>query len=125
MSRTNGLAIAFYVAAFAAGVATGVAADRWLARERAREQWGNERAMRTRFADGLGMSAEQRASLDSVLDHRQRQRDSLMALVRPGLDSVSTDARQRIRQLLTPEQQATYDQMLREREEARRQERRP
>lgn len=124
MSRTNGLAIAFFVAAFAAGAATGVATDRWLVREQAREQWGDERAMRTRFADGLGMDAEQRTQLDTVLDERERQRDSLMMLVRPGLDSLGTAARQRIRQLLTPEQQAIYDQMLREREDARRQERR-
>lgn len=47
-----------------------------------------------------------------------------MSPVRPQLDSLGAQARQRIRQLLTSEQQATYDQMLREREEARRQEKR-
>jgi Spy/CpxP family protein refolding chaperone len=48
-----------------------------------------------------------------------------MVAVRPSLDSLGAATRQRIRHLLTPEQQATYDQMLREREEARRQEKRP
>lgn len=118
MRRTNGLAVAFFIAAFAAGAAVGVVTDRAISRE----QWGDQRAMRTRLADDLGMSAEQRASLDTILDDRNRQYDSLMAPVRPGLDSLGALARQRIRQLLTPEQQATYDQMLREREEARRQE---
>lgn len=80
--------------------------------------------MRDRLAADLGMSPEQRTTLDSILDYRNRQYDSTMALVRPRLDSLGTQARQRIRQLLTPEQQATYDQILREREEARRQERR-
>lgn len=122
--RTNGLAIAFFIAAFAAGAAAGVTADRWMDRERVEQQWGSPQAMRARLADDLGMSAEQRIALDSVLDERDRQRDSLMAPVRPSLDSLGAAARQRIRQLLTPEQQATYDQMLREREEARRQERR-
>ena len=119
MRRTNGLAIAFFIAAFVAGAAVGVVADRSLDRT-----WGDQRAMRARLADDLRMSADQRVALDSVLDDRNRQYDVLLAPVRPALDSLGTATRQRIRQLLTPEQQATYDQMLREREEARRQEKR-
>lgn len=119
MRRTRGLALAFFLAAGAAGAALGIAGDRWLER-RSHDQ----RAMRTRLADDLGMDAAQRAQLDSVLDARNRSYDSLMAPVRPSLDSLGTVTRQRIRQLLTPEQQATYDQMLRERDEARRQEKR-
>jgi Spy/CpxP family protein refolding chaperone len=125
MRRTNGLALAFFVAAGVAGAALGVMGDRWLVRERLERQWQDPRAMRARLADDLGMTAAQRAGLDSVLDHRNQQYDSLMAPVRPGLDSLGAATRQRIRQLLTPEQQATYDQMLREREEARRQEKKP
>lgn len=123
MRRTNGLAIAFFIATFAAGAAAGVVTDRYIQRERSERQWSSQ-AMRDRLAADLGMSPEQRATLDSILDYRNRQYDSTMALVRPRLDSLGTQARQRIRQLLTPEQQATYDQILREREEARRQERR-
>lgn len=118
MRQTNGLAVAFFIATFAAGAAVGVVTDR----ATTREQWGDQRAMRTRLADDLRMSTEQRAALDSILDDRNRQYDSLMAPVRPGLDSLGAVARQRIRQLLTPEQQATYDQIQREREEARSQE---
>ncbi len=78
--------------------------------------------MRARLADDLGLDATQRVQLDSILDDRNRQVDSVMAPVRPQLDSLGAAARQRIRQLLTPEQQATYDQMQRAREDARRQE---
>ena len=124
MRRTNGYAVAFFIAALLAGAAIGAAADRALLRERMQREWGDVRAMRARLADDLGMDASQRARLDSILDDRNRQVDSLMAPVRPQLDSVGAAARQRIRQLLTPEQQATYDQMQREREEARRQEKR-
>lgn len=123
MRRTNGLAIAFFIATFAAGAAAGVVTDRYLERERREQQWSSQ-AMRDRLAMDLGMSPAQRAGLDTILDARNRQYDSTMALVRPRLDSLGTQARQRIRQLLTPEQQATYDQILRERDEARRQERR-
>lgn len=124
MRRTNGYAVAFFIAALLAGAAIGAAADRALLRERMQREWGDVRAMRARLADDLGMDASQRARLDSILDDRNRQVDSLMAPVRPQLDSLGAAARQRIRQLLTPEQQATYDQMQREREEARRQEKR-
>ena len=122
MRRTNGLALAFFVTAFAAGAAVGVTTDRYLERERNERQWNDPKAMRKRLADDLGMSDTQRVSLDSLLDDRNRQYDSLMALVRPQLDSLSSATRLRLRQMLTPEQQATYDQIQREREEARRQE---
>jgi len=124
MRRTNGYAVAFFIAALLAGAAIGAAADRAILRERMQREWGDARAMRARLADDLGMDASQRARLDSILDDRNRQVDSLMAPVRPQLDSLGAAARQRIRQLLTPEQQATYDQIQREREEARRQEKR-
>lgn len=124
MRQTNGLALAFFVATFAAGAVVGVVGEKWLARERVQRQWGDPRAMRARLADDLGMSPEQRAAMDSLLDGRNRQYDSLMAPLRPSLDSLGATTRQRLRQLLTPEQQATYDQIQREREEARRRERR-
>jgi len=119
MRRTNGLAIAFFLAAFAAGAAAGAVTDRALER-----RWGDQRAMRDRLADDLRMTDDQRASLDSILNDRNRQYNVLLAPVRPALDSLSAATRQRIRQLLTPEQQSTYDQMLREREAARSQEKR-
>lgn len=123
MRRTNGLALAFFIAVFAAGAAAGAVADRYVQRARIQRQWGDQRAMRNRLADDLGMTDAQRAAMDSLLDDRNRQYDSLMAPVRPTLDSLGAATRQRLRQLLTPEQQATYDQIQREREEARRRER--
>lgn len=124
MRRTNGLALAFFITLFTAGAAVGVVADRYIQRERSLRQWGDQRAMRARLADDLGMSEEQRAAMDSLLDDRNRQYEALMAPVRPTLDSLGTATRQRLRQLLTPEQQATYDQIQREREDARRREKR-
>ncbi len=122
MRRINGLALASFIAVFAAGAAVGVVGDRYAQRGQVMRQWGDQRAMRARLADDLGMSAEQRASMDSLLDDRNRQYESLMAPVRPTLDSLGAATRQRLRQLLTPEQQATYDQIQREREDARRRE---
>lgn len=124
MTRTKGLALATYLVAIVAGAAVGVTVDRFVLRERLVRQWDDPRAMRTRLADELGLDAAQRAALDTILDTRNRDYDALMVPMRPRLDSVSTHAREQIRLLLTTEQQAIYDQMQRERDNARRQEKR-
>lgn len=123
MTRTKGMALAFYLLAMAAGAAIGVTVDRFVLRERLMNEWSDPRAQRKSLADRLGMDATQRAQLDSILDARNRRFEEIMAPVRPLLDTVTVSARQRIRDLLTPEQQTVYDQMRREREEQRRQER--
>jgi Spy/CpxP family protein refolding chaperone len=122
MTRTKGMAMAFYLMAVAAGAAIGVTVDRWILRESLVNQWDDPRAMRAKFADDLKLDAAQRARVDTILDSRNKRFDELMAPTRPLLDSVSADARQRIRDLLTPEQQTVYDQMRREREAQRQQE---
>lgn len=122
MTRTKGLALAFYVGAVVAGAAVGISVDRWILRERLVNEWSDPRAMRAKLANDLMLDAGQRARLDTILDTRNRRFDELMAPTRPSLDSVSATARQQIRDLLTPEQQTVYDKMQREREEARRQE---
>jgi Spy/CpxP family protein refolding chaperone len=122
MTRTKGMAMAFYLMAMAAGAAIGVTMDRWVLRERLVNEWADPRAMRTKLADDLKLDAAQRAQLDSILDTRNRRYDELMAPTRPALDSVSANARRQIRDLLPPEQQTVYDQMQREREAQRQQE---
>lgn len=122
MTRTKRLALAFYVGAVAAGAAMGITVDRWILRERLVNQWEDQKAARARFGHELRLDAAQRAALDTILDARNRVYDDLMDPIRPQLDSVSADARQQIRQLLTPEQLAIYDKMQAEREAARRQE---
>lgn len=124
MMRTKGMALAFYLLAIGAGAAIGVTVDRWVLRERLVNDWANPRAMRVKLANDLKLDATQRVQLDSILDARNRRFDELMAPTRPLLDSVTVNARKQIRDLLTPEQQTVYDQMQREREEARRQEKR-
>lgn len=122
MTRTKGMAVAFYLVAMAAGAAIGVSVDRWVLRERLVSEWADPRAMREKLANDLQLDVAQRAQLDTILDTRNRRFDELMAPTRPALDSVSAMARQQIRDLLTPEQQTVYDKLQREREEARRQE---
>ena len=123
MTRTKGLAAAFYLTAVLVGAAIGVTVDRWIVRERWTREMRDPRAMRGRIAEELAFDSAQRAGLDSLLDTRNRRMDSLMAPVRPGIDSVSREAREAFDRLLTPEQRTKYEQWRREREAGRRQER--
>ncbi|MEY4007062.1 MAG: hypothetical protein RLZZ467_74 [Gemmatimonadota bacterium] len=123
MTRTKGLAAAFYLTAVLVGAAIGVTVDRWVLRESWTREMRDPRAMRSRIAEELAFDSTQRAGLDSLLDTRNRRMDSLMAPVRPGIDSVSREAREAFDRLLTPEQRTKYEQWRREREAGRRQER--
>ena len=123
MTRTKGLAAAFYLTAVLVGAAIGVTVDRWVLRESWTREMRDPRAMRGRIAEELAFDSTQRAGLDSILDTRNRRMDSLMAPVRPGIDSVSLEAREAFDRLLTPEQRTKYEQWRREREAGRRQER--
>ncbi len=122
MTRTKGMAVGLYLLAIAAGAAAGVTVDRWMLRERLVSEWADPRAMRTKLANDLKMSADQRTKLDTILDTRNMRFDELMAPMRQQLDSLTASARQQIRELLTPEQQTIYDQLQREREAQRQQE---
>jgi apolipoprotein N-acyltransferase len=98
MTRTKGLALAFYLAAAVAGVAIGVAADRMFRPAIATR--ATVRMMRDRFANDLKLTAAQRAAV--------------VVPIRPQLDSVRADARGKISALLTPEQLRVYEQMQRD-----------
>ena len=123
MIRTKGLAAAFYLAAVLVGAALGVTADRYVVRDRWTREMRDPHAMRNRIAQELAFDSAQRAGLDSILDTRNRRMDSLMAPVRPGIDSVSREAREAFDRLLTAEQRTRYEQWRRDRDAGRRQER--
>ncbi|MFM9012628.1 MAG: hypothetical protein ACKORK_03260 [Gemmatimonadota bacterium] len=123
MTRTKSLAAAFYLTAVLVGAAIGVTVDRWVLRDSWTREMRDPRAMRGRIAETLAFDSTQRAGLDSILDTRNHRMDSLMAPVRPGIDSVSREAREAFDRLLTPEQRTKYEQWRRDREAGRRQER--
>jgi len=118
MTRTRSFALALYVGAALAGAAVGIAVDRLVIRPQPR--WWDQGSMRKHLFDELHLSEAQRQDAARVLDERNHHQDSIVAPIRPKLDSISTEARARLKELLTPEQKAIYDQMQRERERARR-----
>jgi len=112
MTRTKTVVLAFYLGAALAGAAIGVAVDRSVVREQ--PHWYDRREMRTRFFDDLHLTPAQRDSATAIFDERNRRDSTLTAPVRPAMDSASDRVRQRLLQLLTPEQKSIYDQMQRD-----------
>ena len=105
----------FLLGALLVGGAMGFATDRMLVRDRLLPRWGDDkRAVRAQLADELGLSAAQRAAVDSILDRRNDAMDSLMQPIRPQLDSLRGAARGEIRRRLTSDQQVQWDRIIAE-----------
>jgi hypothetical protein len=104
MQRSKQQALMFLLGALLVGGVLGLSADRVLARSDEHHSW----AMRDRMYDDLGLSQAQRTTIDSILDLRNRQVDSVMAPVKPRLDSIRMNAKLQFRRSLTPEQWAKF-----------------
>jgi Spy/CpxP family protein refolding chaperone len=118
MTWTRSLALVFYLGTALAGAAIGITVDRLVIRPQPR--WWDQGSMRKRLFDALQLTEAQRQEAARVLDERNHASDSLVAPMRAQLDSVSSQSRARLKALLTPEQQAIFDKMQREREQAQR-----
>jgi hypothetical protein len=125
MNRAKSLAIVFYLGAALAGAAVGVAAERVSVRTTSAS--ADPHAFRNRLFDQLHLTAAQRDSATVMYDERDRKLQTVMDKYKASLDpwraeqdSVFAEYRQRLSRLLTPEQQAIWDQMRREREKAQR-----
>ena len=108
---------------FVAGMAAGVAADRQLrpdpgedASKQVREDHRKDRrgggATIERFADELGLTDEQRARIDPILEDTREGMSELFEPVRPAYRALVDSARARIEAVLTPEQAAQYRSLL-------------
>jgi hypothetical protein len=112
-------ALAFLLGALLTGGALGFTAARVFDREQ-RAPWTYE-TVRERLARELGLSAEQKARFDAVLDRRDHKIDALMApldaqmdSLRPAVRAVRDSARQELRAMLSAAQQRKYDKYIAE-----------
>ena len=113
MKQSKNLALMFLLGALLVGGALGFAADRVAVRDKLCAPV-DRRGMRERMADDLGLTVEQRAALDTILDERHARLSALVQPIKPQLDAVRDTARQRIRRMLTAEQLAVFDEMQRQ-----------
>ena len=75
----------------------------------------NGRRPRTRLVDQVGLTAEQRSAVDSIVERQRTYTGQLWREWRAHLDSVSESTRGEIQNVLTPEQRAFYDSLRAER----------
>ena len=119
MQRSKSLAMVFLLGVFLAGGAVGFAANQVAGPEKRCK--GDRASYRERFATELGLSASQRQVVDSLMEVQRTQVRALYSPMRPQLDSIGRsrdsifeDTQRQLRLLLTPEQQARFEQMHRE-----------
>lgn len=104
MQRSRQQAVMFLLGAVLVGGVLGFSADRMIAAEESKHWAGRSRM----YAD-LGLSEDQQATMDSLLDDRNCQIGAVMKPVKPQIDSIRMRARQQILAIFTPEQRAMFE----------------
>lgn len=100
------------VGVFILGGVTGAALDSaYRLRGRGQRDDGFERMKRD-----LNLSEQQATQIKAILDQTRNDYRALRTEVRPRYDAIRQNARTRIRQLLTPEQQQRFDARAAERD---------
>jgi Spy/CpxP family protein refolding chaperone len=118
MTHSGTRVIVLLVLTFAAGAAVGIAVDRHLLEpkgltgaEVAERRTRGETTIE-RFADDLGLTEEQRASIRPILENARARMKAVFDEVRPEYEIVIDSARARIEAVLTPDQVARYRELL-------------
>lgn len=123
-TRLASMAVLFLV--LAAGFLLGVAWDRTLVAtpseqgERVRDERDDrERGERRLIVDRVGLTAEQKAQVDSIVAYHREQMDAIQDSVAPRFRAVVQATRASIKEVLTPEQRIQYDSLLAEHDRRR------
>ena len=119
MERSKGYALMFLLGAFITGGALGFTVDRVMGGDHERgRRGGGAGSYRARMARELDLTPVQQASIDSLMDQKQRQIVALYSPVQPQLDSlalagrvISDSTHAQIKRLLNPEQQEKLEKM--------------
>jgi hypothetical protein len=104
MQRPKQQALAFLLGALLVGGVVGFSADRVLRHDDATIE-----ARRAAMYDDLGLQPPQRKAMDSLLDARNCQYETVLAPIQPALDSIRNGTRSQIDRILTPAQRAKLD----------------
>lgn len=107
---------------FALGGVTGAAIDgvyrmRSLARQDGKQQ--NHQAKFEKMRSELGLSDEQAAQINTIINETRNEFRALRTEARPRYNAIRQKERERIRTVLTPEQQRKFDEMIARKDAAR------
>jgi hypothetical protein len=106
MQRSKQQALMFLLGAVLVGGALGFSADRYLGHEKFAASYGP----RAKFYDAIGLSEQQRTTLDSLAFSQDCAIRGLLKPEKPQLDSIRATFKAQVRRVFTPEQLAKYDQ---------------
>ena len=112
MSRPKSVALAFLSGAVLVGGLLGFTADRVVFGDQLCERKHDQGRLRDRLHTDLGLDVTQKAAVDSLLDARDVRVRAVFDPIRPKVDSLYLEARDEIRQVLTPEQRAKFEQLI-------------
>ena len=73
------------------------------------------------FTQGLSLSSDQQTQLEAIFNDMRSHYQALHEKLDPEYEQVRQQGRERIRQILTPEQRAKFEDLLRQIDEDRRQ----
>ena len=104
MERPKQQALAFLLGALLVGGVLGFSADRVF-----RQEQLTPAQRRAQFYEDIGITAQQRPMMDSLLDARNCRMDSVVKTIQPALDSIKAASRTHIDRLLTPDQHARLE----------------
>ena|SRR5438067_9835369 len=110
MQRSKQQALMFLLGAVLVGGALGMSADRYLAHDKFASSYGP----RSRFYDDIGLTAGQRATLDSLAFEQDCAIRSVLAPSKPTLDSIKGRFRAQMHQVFNPDQLKKLDQRNKE-----------
>lgn len=116
---SRGRAAVLLMLMFAAGLAVGLAGERYALHRGAGENSDETHRGRStieRFADDLGITPEQQARIDPILVETREQMSAVFDRVRPEWEAVVDSARARIESVLSPDQVERYRALLEEQE---------
>ena len=121
---SNRKALAFLLAVFVLGAAAGVLGTMWatktgLAAGSAGPSKFTKPAAMEWLTNELKLSAEQQLQLGPILDETATNYEAIRERVRPEYDQVRQQSRDRIRAILTPEQKARFEELVRQMDEER------
>jgi hypothetical protein len=88
------------------GGALGFSADRYLGHEKFAASYGP----RTKFYDAIGLSEQQRNTIDSLAFSQDCAIRALLRPEKPQLDSIRATFKVQVRRVFAPEQLQKYDQ---------------
>jgi Spy/CpxP family protein refolding chaperone len=120
-------AIAFYVGlVFASGAVLGAFGQRlYMASAVSAKVQKNpdefRKRMVTEYKSRLKLTDDQVAKLNVIMDDTRAQVDETRQKMHPAYQAIHEQQVQKVRNMLTPEQQVEYDQMRKEREEKQKQ----